>query len=78
MRYSVSAVSALLVLLGCTAQQVALRPEGQTPVCAVKAGERQNYWNEQAARSAGALVMFPGECPTQPGSDGGAGAGSGM
>jgi hypothetical protein len=76
-RYSVSAVSALLVLLGCTAQQVAVRQVGQTIVCAVKAGEKQNYWNEEAARSAGALVILAGECPSVPGMDS-SGAGSGM
>ena len=78
MRYSLSAVSALLLLSGCATQQVALRPEGQTAaVCAVKAGDKQNYWNEQAARSAGALVLLTGECPSTPNMDGG-GAGSGM
>jgi hypothetical protein len=77
MRYSVSAACALLVLLGCTAQQVAVHPAGQALVCAVKAGERQNYWNEQAARSAGALVILTGECPSVPSMDG-SGAGSGM
>ena len=77
MRYSLSAVSALLLLSGCATQQVALRPEGQTAVCAVRAGEKQNYWNEQAARSAGALVLLTGECPSSPSIDGG-GAGSGM
>jgi len=76
-RYSLSAVSALLLLSGCATQQVALRPEGQTAVCAVKAGEKQNYWNEQAARSAGAVVLLTGECPSSPSIDGG-GAGSGM
>ena len=77
MRYSVSAVSALLVLLGCTALQVAVRQVGQTIVCAVKAGEKQNYWNEEAARSAGALVILAGDCPSVPSMDG-SGAGSGM
>jgi hypothetical protein len=72
-----SAVSALLVLLGCAAQQVAVRQVGQTTVCAVKAGEKQSYWNEEAARSAGALVILAGECPSLPNVDGG-GAGSGM
>jgi hypothetical protein len=75
MRYSVVAASGLLLLLGCTTQQVAVSPAGQAPVCAVKAGERQNYWNERTARLDGAIVMLAGECPTQPNSDGGAGAG---
>ena len=77
MRFSLSAVFAALVLLGCAAQQVALRPAGQTAVCGAKAGDRQNYWNEQAAVAAGAFVVFQGECPTMPNMEGG-GAGSGM
>ena len=77
MRYSLSAVAALLLLSGCATQQVAVRSERQTTVCAVKAGEKQNYWNEQAARSAGALVILAGECPSLPNMDGG-GSGSGM
>ena len=75
MRHWLTAISALLTLLGCTTQQVAISPEGRAPVCAVKAGERQSYWNERTARLDGAVVMFPGECPTRPNSDGG---GAGM
>ena len=77
MRYSLSAVSALLLLFGCATQQVAVHQEARTTVCAVKAGEKQNYWTEEAARSAGALVLLAGECPSVPNMDGG-GAGSGM
>ena len=77
MRYSVSAVLAFLVLSGCATQQVAVRQEGQTTVCAVRAGEKQTYWNEAAARSDGALVILAGECPSLPNMEGG-GAGSGM
>jgi hypothetical protein len=74
-RHWLTAISALLTLLGCATQQVAISPEGRAPVCAAKAGEQQNYWNERTARLDGAVVMFPGECPTRPNADGG---GAGM
>jgi hypothetical protein len=77
MRYSLSAVSGLLVLFGCatTQQPTAYRqgdayPAEQGVVCAVKAGDRQNYWNERAAQANGALVIFRGECPAQPNNEG--------
>ena len=79
-RLSFIVVSALFVLLlGCaTPPQVAVSPEGQMPVCAVKAGDRQSYWNERAARLDGALVVLTGECPPQPNSEGGMGGSGGM
>jgi hypothetical protein len=77
MRYSLSAVSGLLVLFGCTTTQqpTAYRqgdayPAEQGVVCAVKAGDRQNYWNERAAQANSALVIFRGECPAQPNNEG--------
>ena len=77
MRYSLIAVSGLLVLFGCatTQQPTAYRrgdayPAEQGVVCAVKAGDRQNYWNERAAQLNGALVIFRGECPAQPNNEG--------
>jgi hypothetical protein len=77
MRYSLSAVSGLLVLFGCTTTQqpTAYRqgdayPTEQGVVCAVKAGDRQNYWNERAAQLNGALVIFRGECPAEPNTEG--------
>ena len=45
------------------------------PVCAVKAGAKQSYWNECQARRDGALVILTGECPAQPNSEGGGGSG---
>ena len=76
-RYSFIAVSGLLVLFGCatTQQPTAYRrgdayPAEQGVVCAVKAGDRQNYWNERAAQLNGALVIFRGECPAQPNNEG--------
>jgi hypothetical protein len=39
-------------------------------VRAVKAGDRQNYWNERAAQLNGALVIFNGECRAAPNSEG--------
>lgn len=72
-------VSLLLVLLGCTAQppQVAASANPQLPVCAVKNGDRQSYWNEQAARVDGAFVVLAGECPSRPNSEGGGAGGAG-
>ncbi len=59
---------ALLLLTGAAArtqpqQQPAACPPVQTPVCAVKAGTKQSYWNECQARNDGALVLWTGECP---------------
>ena len=77
MRYPFIAVSGFLVLFGCaTTQQSTGYREGQAypaeraVVCAVKAGDRQNYWNERAAQLNGALVIFQGECPATPNSEG--------
>ena len=77
MRYLMIAASGLLVLFGCTAapqltadRQGDAYPEERGVVCAVKAGDRQNYWGEQAAQLNGALVIFRGECPAQPNNEG--------
>ena len=77
MRYLMIAASGLLVLFGCTAapqltadRQGDAYPEERGVVCAVKAGDRQNYWSEQAAQLNGALVIFRGECPAQPNNEG--------
>ena len=66
----ISSVSAftLVLLIGNAAaappaRQPAACPEGQTIVCAVKAGEMQSYWNVCDAKRDGALVMSAGECP---------------
>jgi hypothetical protein len=78
LRHLLNAVAGLVVLAGCAAQQVAVSPEGQAAVCAVKAGERQSYWDERTARLDGALVVLTGECPARPNSEGGAGGSGGM
>jgi hypothetical protein len=77
MRYWFIAASGLLVLSGCAAgpQLAASRqsdayPEERSVVCAVKAGDRQNYWNERDARLNGAVVVFQGECPAEPNNEG--------
>jgi hypothetical protein len=31
---------------------------------------RQNYWTAQAAQLDGAVVIFAGECPAEPNSEG--------
>jgi hypothetical protein len=76
-RYPFIAAAGFLVLFGCaTTQQFTGYREGQAypqergVVCAVKAGDRQNYWNERAAQLNGALVIFNGECPAAPNSEG--------
>jgi len=76
MRYSFIAASGFLMLMGCanSPQLVAYRqgdayPAEQGVVCAVKAGDRQNYWNAQTAQLNGAVVIFQGECPAQPNSE---------
>ena len=77
MRYWFIAASGFLMLSGCAAgpQLAASRqsdayPEEQGVVCAVKAGDRQNYWTEQAAQLNGAVVIFRGECPAEPNTEG--------
>jgi hypothetical protein len=77
MPYSVLLVAAML-LLGCAPQQLAVNPNSQAPVCAVKAGQRQSYWNEAVARRDGAMVLLSGECPAPPNSEGGVGGSGGM
>jgi len=77
MPYSVLLVAAML-LLGCAPPQLAANPNVQAPVCAVKAGQRQSYWNEAVARHDGAMVLLAGECPAPPNSEGGAGGSGGM
>jgi hypothetical protein len=74
------AACGLFVLLGCAAQppQLAASGNAQLPVCAVKGGDRQSYWSEQAARLDGAFVVLAGECPSRPNSEGGAGGSGGM
>jgi len=48
-------------------------PQERGVVCAVKYGMRQNYWNARAAQADGATVIFLGECPAEPNSEGFAG-----
>jgi len=77
MRYLIPPLAASL-LLGCVPQQLAVNPNGQAPVCAVKAGQRQSYWSEAEARRDGAMVLLAGECPASPNSEGGVGSSGGM
>jgi hypothetical protein len=78
MRYSFIAVPGFVVLFGCSINPQQLTdqregdayPQGRGIVCAVKAGDRQNYWNERAAQLNGAVVIFQGECPAEPNSEG--------
>jgi uncharacterized protein YceK len=77
MRYRLIAASGLLVLSGCAdapqltaSRQGDAYPQEASVVCAVKAGDRQNYWNEQTAQLNGADVVFRGECPAEPNTEG--------
>jgi hypothetical protein len=76
MRYSFILASLVPVLFGCAAQQVAAYPTTEAypqergVVCAVKYGMRQNYWNAWMAQADGATVIFVGECPAEPNSEG--------
>ena len=76
MRYSFILATLLPALLGCAAPQVAAYPvtqaypEERGVVCAVKYGMRQNYWNAGLAQADGATVIFVGECPAEPNSEG--------
>ena len=77
MRYLIPPLAASL-LLGCAPQQLAVKPNGQALVCAVKAGQRQSYWNDGVAQCDGAMVLLAGECPAPPNSEGGVGGSGGM
>ena len=48
------------------------------PVCAVKAGTRQSYWNACQANRDEATIVLAVECPASPNSDGGGGGSGGM
>jgi hypothetical protein len=45
-------------------------PEERGVVCASKYGMRQNYWNAWQAQADGATILFQGECPAEPNSEG--------
>jgi len=55
-----------------SSSQATQQPTGyapvQAPVCAVLAGDKQSYWNEDEARRAGALILSAGECRNKPSS----------
>ena len=77
MQYWLIAASGLLMLSGCAPgpqltadRQGDAYPQERGVVCAVRAGDRQNYWSEQAAQANGALVIFRGECPAEPNNEG--------
>jgi hypothetical protein len=77
MRCWLVAASGAFVVSGCAAapqlaadRQSDAYPQEASVVCAVKAGDRQNYWNEQAALANGAVVVYRGECPAEPNTEG--------
>ncbi len=66
-RTAIAAVAVLLLPMMATRaqpQQPANCAPVVAPVCAVKDGMKQSYWNECLARRDGALVLRIGECPT--------------
>ena len=77
MRYWLIAASGVFVLSGCVSapqlsadRQGDAYPQEASVVCAVRAGDRQNYWTEQAAQANGAVVVYRGECPAEPNTEG--------
>ena len=76
--YRISIVLALIVPFGVGALAEPQKQADCTqtaPVCAVKAGARQSYWNACQASREGATIVLAGECPSSPNSDGGGGGG---
>ncbi len=66
-RTAIAAVALLLLAAAATRaqpQQPASCAPVVAPVCALKDGTKQSYWNECLARRDGALVLRIGECPT--------------
>ena len=75
------AVLAVLLLVASPTRAQPKQPENcarAAPVCAIKAGTKQSYWNECRAGRDGATVVLVGECPALPNSDGGGGGSGGM
>ena len=78
MRDSVIALTSLVALVGCALplQQIGATPQREAypqergVVCAVKYGVRQNYWDAGTAQRDGATMIFAGECPAEPNSEG--------
>jgi hypothetical protein len=65
-RTAIVAIALLLLPVMATRvqpQQPASCAPVVAPVCAVKDGIKQSYWNECLARRDGALVVRTGECP---------------
>jgi hypothetical protein len=75
----IAAVLILLLTPGpiCAQSQQTASCAQVAPVCAVKSGTRQSYWNACQASRDGAFVLLAGECPASPNSDGGGGGGGG-
>jgi hypothetical protein len=53
-----------LSVLASRAQQAPAAPCAPVvaPVCALKDGNKQSYWNECLAARDGAQLLYPGEC----------------
>jgi hypothetical protein len=62
-RTAIVAIVLLLPILGSRAQQPPPAACAQVaPVCALKDGNKQSYWNQCLAARDGAAILYPGEC----------------
>jgi hypothetical protein len=62
-RTAIVAIVLLLPILGSRAQQPPAANCAQVaPVCALKDGNKQSYWNVCLAARDGAQLLYPGEC----------------
>jgi hypothetical protein len=66
LRTGIAALAMLLLPLVATDAQQPPPPEcaQSAPVCALKNGARQTYWNTCLATRDGAQLMYTGECRT--------------
>jgi hypothetical protein len=62
-RTAIVAIVLLLPILGSRAQQQPPAACAQAaPVCALKDGNKQSYWNVCLAARDGAQILYAGEC----------------
>jgi hypothetical protein len=62
-RTAIVAIALLLPIFGSRAQQPPPAACAQAaPVCALKDGNKQSYWNVCLAARDGAQLLYPGEC----------------
>jgi hypothetical protein len=66
LRTGIAALAMLLLPLAVTDAQQPAPPEcaQNAPVCGLKNGTRQTYWNNCLAARDSAELLYPGECRT--------------